>query len=483
MNIPASSRASENSEIQWRRFHKITPLASLGSFWILVIVIVFNIATNALEQGNLAELRGVGKSFPVVYVLLLLLALILVSLLLVGCMFAVWRAKTFALAPSGIHLRSGILFKSHLHTRWDRIQSVEIEQKLFGRILGFGSVKVLSGSGEKDINLGLLTLADCGQLRSEVLAKHRLISEGKLINTEEAEEVTSSSATLQPDIIIPVVDADDFAQDQLIYTLSTKQLVISTLLNLGNFLFALFLFAPIAVSMFFEARTAVAILLPSITGVYSFIKRLFDDFGTKIYASNDGLRRRSGLTTLKTTSYPFNRIHAVEIKRPLLWRRLDWWQMNITVAGITDYDKNSSFIFSGTRDEVMKILWHIMPNLGATNDGELVTEAFSGSKDGRYFRGVPSTARIFAPISYIGRGIAITNNLFVLRTGRFSRKISFILRDHVQSIAVEAGPLQRPRNLGTLCVHLVPGKVKTEAENFSGEYLESLILGNNLAEE
>lgn len=89
----------------------------------------------------------------------------------VGVSAVMWRHKSYAIVPSGVHYRNGIVMKKYQHVRWDRVQSVEVEQRLFARIFGFGAVKVdAAGFAEDPVELGLLPLDQCRVLREEILA-------------------------------------------------------------------------------------------------------------------------------------------------------------------------------------------------------------------------------------------------------------------------------------------------------------------------
>lgn len=155
---------------EWRKFHKVTPVADAGTIWLAILGFVFYGAVDLLENGlsNLVgqavELITLGRIAIGVGII------VLVSLIMVGIGAIMWRFKSFAVIESGIHFRRGVIFKEYDHMRWDRIQSVEVQQRLFGRLFGYGSVKIeAAGYDEDALDLGLLTKDDCALLRAEIL--------------------------------------------------------------------------------------------------------------------------------------------------------------------------------------------------------------------------------------------------------------------------------------------------------------------------
>ena len=159
---------------QWRHFHKITPLTRAGTLWAFLLIILYNLLSDVLQGGAFRDLlhffsfQNKELSSWLRIALISLGLLILVTILVVVFAFLTWQKETYALVESGIHFRRGIFMKTHIHMRWDRVQSVEIQQKLFGRIFGFGTVKIESAGNDEDLELGLLRMRDAASLRHEV---------------------------------------------------------------------------------------------------------------------------------------------------------------------------------------------------------------------------------------------------------------------------------------------------------------------------
>nr|WP_239539225.1 PH domain-containing protein [Arcanobacterium pluranimalium] len=408
---------------------------------------------------------------------------------------------SYAIVPSGIHYRKGIFIKQHKHIPWNRIQSVEVEQRLFGRIFGFGSVKVDSaGMQSENMDLGLLRLAECSSLRKEILFSLNSARTGTPVATQTAPLATPDSpamtapqgtipaqgsvdaagTALANDFnAVPILDADDDERDILVYRLGTAQMLMANIFDTQLLMLVFFTLLPLVITIIAGDVQIIAILFPILAVGWTILKSLFDDYGTKIYLSENGLRRRAGLTKVITRTIPPQRVHAIGISQPLLWRRFDWWKLDLTTA---DKDLkelkqlSQSFILAGTRDEILRILWTLTPSLGSDDDRALLAEALDGQGSGKYFVGAPRSARLLDPISLPGRGVFASTRTLIIRSGRWARKISVVLQDHTQSTMATVGPIQRRKNLASLNVHTVLGNVNTKLKNFDQDYVEHLLI-------
>lgn len=522
---------------EWRKFHKVTPLANAGAAWLGIFTALVFTFMEYLSSGRDIPLERARSAVSLNQVLFVVGLLFVVTLGIIFFSALAWKFKSFAVVESGIHLRHGVIFKQHQQSRWDRIQSVEIEQKLFGRIFGFGSVKVeTAGHGEAPTNLGLLRLEDCGLLRREILIglnnarSGRPVRAGNPAIVDEGDELTNEqkqAALLQSQMEadypashpngayqqdaahqagggisagahsfptpngapahgnvdpgeIPVFDPDDLVNDQLIFEMPTGRFILSkiasgaTVSMLSGAVFFVLL------SIWLES-TPVAAFIAIFGAIFNAVRSLFSQYGTKIYISENGLRVRGGLTRLTTQTIPPNRIHAINIRQPMLWRRFDWWRVKLTLAGAGGSGEDSSELVTlgivvpvGTRDEILRVLWTIVPSLGSTNDAALLHEAMRGSGHGAYFRGAPDRTKRLDPIIWRSRGVCVTPKVLVSRQGRFARELDIVLQDHNQSLTLRQGPVQRKLGLATLNVDLVSGG-SGKIKNFAHEDMEQLV--------
>ncbi|WP_406716460.1 PH domain-containing protein [Trueperella pyogenes] len=488
---------------EWRQFHKVTPLAKGGMVWIVFAIAVYNIIQQILEGG----VRGFGDFIEKLTWLIGLAifgGLILLTLLVILFSWVSWKFQSFAIVDSGIHKRAGVIMKNHAHMRWDRIQSVEVEQRLFGRIFGFGSVKVESAGSEPAIELGLLSMEDCATLRKEVLAGLANARAGRPVRMglaghdavgHEGGELVPGAGEVdgvvdcaqpfaQTPHVIPVYDPDDTENDRLIFELPTARLVGSSFLTAGTILALIGLAASIVLSIWSEV-SLIAIIIFIGGAIISVVKSALGAYGTKVYISENGLRVRSGLTKLTTRSMPPARLHAIELHRPILWRWKDWWQVTATLAGgngaesIDDAIRAGIIVPVGSREEALRMLWTMLPDAGTDDDATLIHDALDGLGTGRFFLSAPGRAKWFDPITYKSRGVCLTPQVAVLRRGRFSRKVTFVWQDHTQSLRMSQGPIQRLLKLGDIRVDMVNLQGNTRHKNMAIDEVERIIWVEN----
>lgn len=472
----------------WRRFHKITPFASLGAFWAAIGAFCYSVIKNIAEneQARFFDvLRYFGNGFVLACVVL---AFCVFSILIIAAAYFSWRNKTYALTDSGVHLRQGIIRKKHRQIPWERIHTVDVQQKFLGRIFGFGSVKISSASNEEDIELGLLRLAECGKVRAEVLKAADAVRMGRpyippdtdLPRDGSAGENSLAETPVFPEI--PILDADDAENDLQIYELPFFRQLFTDLCSRLPAVVVLLCVAGAGIS---ASKSYITLFVICLTIVAGLLRSMFKDFGTRIYISDHGLRRRYGLTMVRTRTIPPQRIHAVELVQPFMWRRFDWWTVNVLVAGgSTDSDKDDlssmGFVPAGTLPEVLGLLWTVIPDLGVDDAGELLREALAGSGSGKYVTGAPARGRILDPVTGPGRGIFASEKVLLIRSGRWRRRVTFILQDHLQATGMSVGPLQGRLGLASFRVHLVNGIVKSRCKNYTRDFVENFLRAENL---
>ncbi|QTG75845.1 PH domain-containing protein [Trueperella pecoris] len=490
----------------WRKFHKVTPIAKGGMVWVVLAIAVYNILQQILENGmdgftdlldHITWLIGIA----------IFGGLIVLTLLVILFSWVSWKYQSFAIVDSGIHKRTGVLIKNHSHMRWDRVQTVEVEQRLFGRIFGFGSVKIESAGSEPATELGLLTMEYCAKLRKEVLtglANARAgrpigmgLSATDVVGREPGTELPAAVGQPADGVVdgsqafgqaagpvVPIFDPDDTENDRLIFELPTSRLIAAQFLSMGAVITIVGTIVVIGVSIWLHsALMAMVVLL--FGAVVSIVQSGLAAYGTKVYISENGLRVRAGLTKLTTRSMPPARMHAIELHRPILWRWKDWWKVSATLAGgnalenAGEATKAGIVIPVGTREEALQTLWTMLPDAGTDDDAALIRDALDGLGTGRFFLSAPGRAKWFDPITYKSRGICLTPRVAVIRRGRFSRKVTFVWQDHTQSLRMSQGPIQRRLQLGDINFDMVNVQHYTRHKNMAIDEVERMIWVEN----
>lgn len=429
----------------WRRVSPLTPaLTSWRAFAILVALIAFQNLESILELQKFASRVGVGR------VVLVFLGSVLLVLVVIGLYsYLAWRAMTYALTDQAVWLRAGIVFRRQRYVRLERIQAVDVTHPLLGRIFGLGRLNIqAAGGGDSSLKVEYLPTSTLTALRADILAR----AAGK-----PKEE--------------PAVEAGE----NTVYAVSTPTLVFSLLLSpifVGGLIFLIASAAAITIIALNFAGAALFGLLPIwlpmiIVSVAVLWSQFAGEFNFQVAVSPDGIRIRRGLLEQRAETIPPRRVHAVEIRQPILWRHRGWYRVVITQAtGRQESPSNKSAVSHvllpvGTRAEAMLAVWLVLPDLGVEDPTAFFAEALQGKSGSPSFVGIARGARLLDPLVWRRRGVALTHTCAVIRDGWMTRTTSFIPYERIQSIAQFQGPLERSLRVSGIRMCLVPGPVGT----------------------
>jgi putative membrane protein len=156
--------------------------------------------------------------------------------------------------------------------------------------------------------------------------------------------------------------------------------------------------------------------------------------------SDPGLRVRHGLTELRSQTVPLNRVQAVGVTWPFLWRRRRWLRCRLDVAGISAGDQEAR----GGADRLLPV--------GALDTARrLVSVVLPGTDlTGLPLTRPPARARWLAPLRQPVLGAALTDQVLAVRDGRITRQLVLVPYQRIQSVRVVQGPLQRQLGLATV---------------------------------
>lgn len=221
----------------------------------------------------------------------------------------------------------------------------------------------------------------------------------------------------------------------------------------------------------------VAVALVFIGRVWS---RYSKNFDFRVALSPDGIRLRRGLTDTRSQTIPPHRVHAVQVTQPLLWRGRDWYRVSIQQAGYAgdEGDLGSDVLLPvATREQAELALWLVVRDLGVEDPHALVEDALHGfgAREGSEFVPNGERARWIDPWSWRRRALAVTRTCTVLRTGRWARTMTVVPHARIQSLYLNAGPLQR--RLGTVDLHveIVKGALTTVAHHVEEPLAQHLL--------
>jgi putative membrane protein len=410
----------------FRRVHPLTPLLRGGIFvvaWVGWVV-------NQVRNGEFSLLQ---------------LALSGVVVLVAGVLFgaASWWFTRYRINAEEIRVESGLFVRRSRRVRIERLQAVEVQQPLLARLVGMAELKLdTAGAEGSAVTLAFLPLAEATRLRAELLSD-RVLDGGPGVPV-------SGSMT------VPLFRAQPV------------RVAVSLCLRTGFVVTVVAAAAGLSLSIFTGTDFGWALLLGALFGVASFWVRQLLVWGRfEIDGTDQGLRVRSGLLSLRSQTVPVGRVQGLVIVEPLLWRLFGWARLDVTVAGVGGSDEESQQIESALvpvadRAEVDDLV----RRLTGVHPGEVLLVS------------PPSRAAWLDPLGRIVLGVGVHRDAVVTRRGLLTTRTDLVPRVKIQSVRLVQGPLQRRLRLATARVNLPSGPVDAVAvhrdENEAWQLVRSL---------
>ncbi|AOS47301.1 PH domain-containing protein [Pauljensenia hongkongensis] len=489
----------------WHRVHPVSPIINAWQVIAALVAIITYRGVSAYSSGAPSGweiLNGIAEGFHLRGVLMAAFAVVIAVLVVSGLYsWLQWRATAYAVDGGAVWFRSGIVFRTNRHARLDRIQSVDIHLPLLGRILGLGrlSIEVAGGAGSS-FTIGFLRATELDELRAHILAlaaglevgsagegaqpgapaRPAAESPGRVSGALEAEAARGAARRGAFTSSAPI------APENVLYEVGAGPLIGSLLLTVPMMVLLVVLVAVVAASAWaIAARGAVA--APSLFAVVPLVVasgsvlwgRFNAEFAFTAAASPDGIRIRRGLTDSRNQTIPPGRIHAIEIRQPLLWRLTGWYRVTMTQAGNSvkmgkeNNGGNNELVSArvllpvGSRAQAELAVWMVVQDLGVPDPAAFVDSVFAPTHAGAdaHFTRVPHRARLVDPLVRRRRAYALTGSLFVIRDGWLTRRCALIPLARIQSTHILQGPVERRLDVATVRADLVPGVVSHTARH------------------
>lgn len=151
--VPPTSQQPPAPEDEWQRLAGwtavVSPISTLRQAVVPVAVGAF----------------GAGQANPLIGLL------VAVGIAMVAAVIGLipWLTTTYRVTPTHLEVRKGLLNRTTLTARLDRVRSVDLNSTLIHRALGVTKVSVGTGVDEGQINLDSLTKESAARLRRELL--------------------------------------------------------------------------------------------------------------------------------------------------------------------------------------------------------------------------------------------------------------------------------------------------------------------------
>ena len=528
---PAASRDLPLPEnVTWHRVSLVTPVLEGWKIvtGVLAFVTVQNLDDLVRAYRFISE-HGFSLGGQIGYYLLGLVALI--ALWVVLGLLSWWR-RAYAVDADGVYLRSGILSRKLRTARLPRIQSVDVVHPLLGRIFGLGQLTVeVAGGRNSRVVIGFLTTRELQTLRDRILD----LAAGQIDLPEAAsedgavhasgtghdtggikdlastahpegltpEEATGSEAASAPAPRTSQLRASHF-QEHPLYSVDSATLLGSLLRHPMTYTLLLAIVGTLVVGILIivtdsmTGSEALTIISSYITMVIALATMVWNQFNSAwnfhAAATPSGIRMSYGLTAETSRTLPPGRVHGVGLTGPILWRRKDWWKVDVTVAGRDErpHDGQTREIGNlllpvGSRDTALRALWLVVPDLGVSDPDRLLAQALTGRDDDgvgdpqapagsaeRGFVRISRRGRIFRPLTWRRAAVILTDTCVIIRHGRWRRRVAVFPYERIQSLRVRQGPLARRRNLASLRLDMVAQEVPASITNLDAADAKAL---------
>ncbi|MEP7091218.1 MAG: PH domain-containing protein [Nocardioidaceae bacterium] len=424
-------------------FRRLSPLTPLVRSSILVVAVLAS-TWDRLLHGELGPI-----------------AALLLALLLAGAAWgaASWLRTKYWIEADELRVDTGVVSRQSRRIRVDRLQGIDIVQPFVARLFGLAELKMdVAGGGSKEGSLAFLRLEDAQQLRTTLLSRRDavLAGRGTLTPPDPADRADQDGAALHPAAPAP---------EHLVARLDLGILLVSLLLSpetIG------FLATAVVIGGVFAVLGPIGGAVGVVPVVLGFgltqFRKLsaFYGFTVTVTATSAGpasaVQVRRGLFELSAQTITLARVQGVVVTEPLLWRRLGWARLDVSVAGQGARDADgkpsgSTVMPVAPRDVVLSLARTLLADAGGPDPDAVVLTP------------PPTRARWVAPLWRRFLAAGVGEHLVVSREGMLSRRTHVVPHARVQSLQIHQGPVQRMLGLADLHVDSPPGSVKVRARH------------------
>ena len=413
---------------QYQRVHRLTPLLRLWSV-ILALIAAFALNVNmAALRDIFAFITGEHRGEALRDTALALAGFIAVCAVVWLVSGLWWRRMGYRLGAEELSLRRGLLSVQLRTARYDRTQAVDVVEPVIARLFRLAAVRVETAGGQSSvIEIAYLKKSDAEALRDDILAR---VHGAPISQTETPAEESAAELAEEPALVpeIPIARS-----------LIAAALRTSTLFLAGFLILVVVTRLPLS--------TALPILVGALPNAWNVL-----DSSWRYTARTDGevLNITYGLADRRRQSIRLDRIHAVQITQPFLWRPLGWYEVRVSVAG---YGASASGKASGST--------RILP-VGTLAQARQFLPA-----DAAPTYASPARAKWVSPLDYRQQTVALTGDYVIVRNGRLNRRVKAIHTSHIQELTYRRGPISQALGLATVGLDLVQGPVRMAARNLT----------------
>jgi putative membrane protein len=372
-------------------------------------------------------------------------AVLVVSCLAVGYSALAWLVTGYHVVGRELRIYDGVLVRRTRAIPLERLQSIEVIRPLLARLSGLAELRLeVVGGNKTEAPLAFLTVGDAAELRQRLLAVAARVGAPAPAAPESARTEPAPAGTAPAELAPAATPA---LAEHPQHAVVNRDVVVSQLLT------PQVIFLPVAIGfVVFQywygsgawSLVVVASMAAAVIGVIQQpVRRIMSDWNFRLALQDPppgkpypGLRLRHGLTETRSQTVPLNRVQAVGVTWPLLWRRRRWLRCRLDVAGFGQQ--------AAASDRLLPV--------GDLATGRRLTALALPGVDllALPLTSPPRRARWLAPIRQPVLGAALTDRAFATRDGRVTRELVVVPYVRIQSVRVVQGPLQRRLGLANV---------------------------------
>jgi putative membrane protein len=417
-------------------------------------------------------------------------ATLFVLLLVVGAAYgtASWLMTRYWVEADELRVDTGVLNRQSRRIRIDRLQGVDIVQPFVARLFGLAELRMDVAGGTREGSLAYLRLGEARRLKDLLLTRRDRITGGVsdavdapgaagvsgdgAPRSPEGDESSAVSGAPDPDSPVagppgsaaptstgpastaPASTAPARPPDRLLARVDLRTLLLSILLS-GETVVLLLTAVGLGVASLVSGEyLGFSAVVPVLFGLgVALFRRFSVNYRFTVSDTSAGLQVRRGLFELSSQTIALSRVQGVVVSEPLLWRRLGWARLDVSIAGYgvgDDEAAPSTVLPVGDRRVVHELARHVLRGLdpGAVE-----------------LRPVPARARWLAPVAHRFLRVGTSEWMVVSREGSFTRRTHVAPQARAQSVRITQGPLQRRLGLADVHVDSPPGPVRLRARH------------------
>lgn len=461
---------------EYHRVHRLTPLLQ---FWSVILALLAVLAVNL----NLQALSDIAHFFSgnsqAIWGTLIGLGIFVVVCLLIWWISGLWwRRMGYMLSDEELSLRRGLISTQLRTARYDRTQAVDVVEPLIARIFGLAAVRVeTAGGNSSSIEVAYLRKDDAEQLRRDILKRVAGEPTAPLdVNVEQQSGEGDAAEDIEQETGVEAVEEAPRASQpqEVVSPIPTTRTLASEALRFTTFLvialFALFWWSPLGSS------AMIAFLIGAVPAVWGRVNASWR-YNAYVDTNDSGdrvLNIAYGLADRRRQSIRLERIHAVEVTQPLLWRMAGWYEVRVNVAGYgsaTDKQSGSTRILPvGNREQAMRVYELVSPLTAEEIEAYAQPE---GHTQPTYTS--PRKAWWASPIDRAQQAVTLLPEIAITHDGRLSRRVAVIETSHIQELTYKEGPIDQLLGLASVRFELVTGPVGMMGRNLLADDADDLL--------